>query len=88
MDNSTERKEQISEVEINSCISVLEHLLQNGDQLIHLLSEGQYLQLMKAAGQITRPGGMNRRGRSNRPPACRGGAADAWRSRARGAGRP
>jgi NAD(P)-dependent dehydrogenase (short-subunit alcohol dehydrogenase family) len=32
----------------------LEHLLQNGDQLTHL-SEEQLLNLMKAAGQITRP---------------------------------
>jgi len=54
MENSTGKREKLSEVEINSCISVLEHLLQNGDQLIHL-SEEQILKLMKAAGQITRP---------------------------------
>lgn len=54
MENSTENKEKLSEVEINTCISVLEHLLQNGDQLVHL-SEEQLLKLMKAAGQITRP---------------------------------
>ena len=54
MENGTEKKEQLTDLEINSCISVLEHLLQNGDQLIHL-SEEQILKLMKAAGQITRP---------------------------------
>jgi hypothetical protein len=54
MEKSLEQKEKLTEVEINSCISVLEHLLHNGDQLIHL-SEEQLLKLMKAAGQITRP---------------------------------
>src|SRR5512133_1455238 len=54
MENSTEQKEKLTGLEIDSCISVLEHLLQNGDQLIHL-SEEQRLKLMKAAGQITRP---------------------------------
>jgi len=54
MENSTEQKEQLNEIEINNCISVLEHLLHNGDQLIHL-SEERRLKLMKAAGQITRP---------------------------------
>jgi NAD(P)-dependent dehydrogenase (short-subunit alcohol dehydrogenase family) len=44
----------LTEAEINNCIEVLEHLLHNGDQLIHL-SEEQRLKLMKAAGQITRP---------------------------------
>ncbi len=54
MENSTEQKVNLTELEINSCISVLEHLLLNGDQLIHLSNE-QRLRLMKAAGQITRP---------------------------------
>ena len=54
MENGTEKKEKLTELEINSCISVLEHLLHNGDQLTHL-SEEQLLKLMKAAGQITRP---------------------------------
>jgi len=54
MEKITEQKKRLTEVEINSCISVLEHLLQNGDQLIHLSPE-QFLKLMKAAGQITRP---------------------------------
>ena len=54
MDNNTEQKEQLTSAEINTCISVLEHLLENGDELIHL-SEEQILKLMKAAGQITRP---------------------------------
>ena len=54
MENSAEQKGQLTETEINTCITVLEHLLQNGDQLIHL-SEEQLLKMMKAAGQITRP---------------------------------
>lgn len=54
MENSEEQQGKLTEVEINTCISVLEHLHQNGDQLIHLSKE-QLLKLMKAAGQITRP---------------------------------
>lgn len=54
MDNTTERKAKLTEGEINTCISVLEHLLHNGDQLVNL-SEEQLIKLMKAAGQITRP---------------------------------
>jgi hypothetical protein len=54
MEKSKEQSGKLTEGEINSCISVLEHLLHNGDQLIHL-SEEQLLKLMKAAGQITRP---------------------------------
>jgi NAD(P)-dependent dehydrogenase (short-subunit alcohol dehydrogenase family) len=54
MENSRGLEEKLTGVEIDNCISVLEHLLQNGDQLIHL-SKDQYLKLMKAAGQITRP---------------------------------
>jgi NAD(P)-dependent dehydrogenase (short-subunit alcohol dehydrogenase family) len=54
MENKKEEKGKLSEGEISNCISVLEHLLQNGDQLI-CLSEEQRIKLMKAAGQITRP---------------------------------
>lgn len=54
MENSTENKERLTAQEIDSCISVLEHLLRNGDQLVEL-SQEQYLKMMKAAGQITRP---------------------------------
>lgn len=54
MESSKEQKVKLTEVEINSCISVLEHLLENGDQLVHL-SEEQLLKLMMAAGKITRP---------------------------------
>ena len=54
MDNYKEQKGQLTPTEINTCISVLEHLLENGDELIHL-SEEQILKLMKAAGQISRP---------------------------------
>ncbi len=54
MEKKAEQQGKLTNTEINNCITVLEHLLQNGDQLIHL-SEEQLLKLMKAAGQITRP---------------------------------
>ncbi len=54
MENSRDQKEVLSDIEINNCISVLEHLLANGDQLIHL-SDDQLMKLMIAAGKITRP---------------------------------
>jgi len=54
MEQNSEQEGKLSETEINTCISVLEYLHQNGDQLIHLSPE-QFLKLMKAAGQITRP---------------------------------
>jgi len=54
MENRTEQQDKITGEDIDSCISVLEHLLQNGDQLIQL-SQDQFLRLMKAAGQLTRP---------------------------------
>ena len=46
--------EKLKQEEIETCISVLEHLLKNGDQLVDL-SGDQFMKLMKAAGQITRP---------------------------------
>ncbi len=54
METTNEQKDRLSTLEINNCISVLEHLLHNGDQLVHL-SEEQRIKLMKAAGQLTRP---------------------------------
>jgi NAD(P)-dependent dehydrogenase (short-subunit alcohol dehydrogenase family) len=49
-----EDNKKITDNEIDNCISVLEHLLQNGEQLVDLNS-GQFMRLMKAAGQISRP---------------------------------
>jgi len=54
MEHRKEQKVVLSDFEIDNCISVLEHLLQNGDQLV-FLSEEQRIKLMKVAGQITRP---------------------------------
>jgi len=54
MEKNTENKAKFTEAEINTCISVLEHFLQNGDQLVNL-SEEQFFKLMKTAGQLTRP---------------------------------
>lgn len=54
MDSSKEQKKELNLNEIDSCISVLEHLLNNGDQLTQLPEE-QRIKLMMMAGQITRP---------------------------------
>ena len=54
MQNSKEQKKVFNTIEIENCISVLEQLLENSDQLIHL-PEAQRIKLMKVAGQITRP---------------------------------
>jgi len=54
MERNEEEKEKLNTSEIDNCISVLEHLLDNGDQLVHL-SEEQRIKLMKVAGQISRP---------------------------------
>jgi 3-oxoacyl-ACP reductase-like protein len=48
------QKAILNAIEIDNCIAVLEHLLENGDQLIHIAEE-QRVKLMKAAGKITRP---------------------------------
>jgi len=63
MENDKVEKRTIQSDEIESCISVLEHLLENGDQLVHL-SEEQRVKLMKAAGQITRPDRAERKKRN------------------------
>jgi len=54
MENNTGNTKKITSVEIDNCISVLEHLLRNGDQLVNL-SEEQRIALMKTAGQLSRP---------------------------------
>jgi NAD(P)-dependent dehydrogenase (short-subunit alcohol dehydrogenase family) len=53
MENKAEQG-KITPEDIDNCIAVLEHLLKNGDQLIHLTEE-QRIALMKSAGQLTRP---------------------------------
>ena len=47
-------KLKLENQEIESCISVLNFLLENGDQLTQLSAE-QRVALMKAAGQLSRP---------------------------------
>jgi len=54
MDHHEEVPKKLTNHEVDNCISVLEHLLENGDQLVHLSKE-QILRLMKSAGQLTRP---------------------------------
>ena len=51
---SDTKKINLNSNEIDSCISVLEFLLNNGDQITQLSSE-QRVALMKAAGQLSRP---------------------------------
>jgi len=54
METDKAEKQALKADEVEKCISVLEHLLANGDQLVHL-NEEQRIKLMKAAGQISRP---------------------------------
>ena len=54
MNKNNQPSRKITAAEVDNCISVLEHLLKNGDQLIHLTEE-QRIALMKTAGQLTRP---------------------------------
>ncbi len=52
--NKTPEDKKLTQQELEQCISILEQLLENGDQLT-LLSEEKRIALMKAAGQISRP---------------------------------
>jgi NAD(P)-dependent dehydrogenase (short-subunit alcohol dehydrogenase family) len=52
--NNSEQPKKLTAEEVDNCISVLEHLLKNGDQLVNLTEE-QRIALMKTAGQLTRP---------------------------------
>ena len=54
MDNNTQLPKKLTKEEIDNCISVLEQLLKNGEQLVNLTEE-QRIALMKNAGQLTRP---------------------------------
>ncbi|WP_372775130.1 SDR family NAD(P)-dependent oxidoreductase [Mangrovibacterium sp.] len=63
MENDKARKQMLNTDEIEQCISVLEYLLKNGDQLVHL-NEEQRIKLMKAAGQISRPDRAERKKRN------------------------
>jgi hypothetical protein len=54
MEDKKDQNNRFTEAEINICITVLEHLQQNGDQLVQLTGE-QFHKLMMAAGQISRP---------------------------------
>jgi len=54
METDKAQKQVLQSDEIEKCISILEYLLENGEQLIHLKEE-QRIKLMKAAGQLSRP---------------------------------
>lgn len=54
MEQEKEQKLRLETSEVEQCISVLEFLLENSEQLVHLGDE-QRIKLMKAAGQLTRP---------------------------------
>ncbi len=49
-----EQKDKLSSEAIDTCISVLEYLQKNGEELVQL-SEEQFYRLMKSAGQVSRP---------------------------------
>jgi NAD(P)-dependent dehydrogenase (short-subunit alcohol dehydrogenase family) len=53
MDNN-QSSNKISPADVDHCISVLEQLLNNSDQLVNLTEE-QRIALMKTAGQLSRP---------------------------------
>jgi NAD(P)-dependent dehydrogenase (short-subunit alcohol dehydrogenase family) len=54
MNRDTDQPKKITSSEIDNCISILEHLLKNTDELV-CLSDAQRIALMKTAGQLTRP---------------------------------
>ncbi len=63
MDNNTQQSSKITSADIDSCISVLQTLLNDGNQLLHL-SEEQRIALMKSAGQLSRPDRKERKERN------------------------
>jgi NAD(P)-dependent dehydrogenase (short-subunit alcohol dehydrogenase family) len=63
MEDDDKSQSCLSVVEVDKAISVLEHLLKNGEQFVHL-SEEQRIKLMQAAGQISRPDRAERKKRN------------------------
>jgi NAD(P)-dependent dehydrogenase (short-subunit alcohol dehydrogenase family) len=63
MDTQKGQAKALNNDDISHCISVLELLLENGEQLVHL-SEAQRIRLMKAAGQLSRPDRQERKMRN------------------------
>jgi NAD(P)-dependent dehydrogenase (short-subunit alcohol dehydrogenase family) len=52
--NNNQSSKKINTADVDNCISILEQLLNNEDQLVNLTEE-QRIALMKAAGKISRP---------------------------------
>lgn len=63
MEDEDKSQSDLSVGEVDKAISVLENLLRNGEQLVHL-SEEQRIKLMRAAGQISRPDRAERKKRN------------------------
>jgi NAD(P)-dependent dehydrogenase (short-subunit alcohol dehydrogenase family) len=63
MDTQKGQAKALNNDDISHCISVLKHLLENGEQLSHL-SEEQRISLMKAAGKLSRPDRLERKMRN------------------------
>ena len=78
------RKETLASKDIQNCISILEYLSENGDQLVQL-SEEQRVQLMKVAGQISRPDRIERKKRNKGVKLAKKQAIDTINKKARAA---
>lgn len=63
MENGNKTHKSINKKEVDKAISLLEYLLENGDQLTQLTEE-QRIKLMRAAGQISRPDRAERKKRN------------------------
>ena len=84
MKEEEKKKETLSSQDLKNCITVLEYLSQNGDQLVQL-SEEQRVQLMKAAGEISRPDRIERKKRNKGVKLAKKQAIDTINKKARAA---
>ena len=84
MKEEEKRKETLASKDIQNCISILEYLSENGDQLVQL-SEEQRVQLMKVAGQISRPDRIERKKRNKGVKLAKKQAIDTINKKARAA---
>ena len=84
MKEEEKKKETLSSQDLKNCINVLEYLSQNGDQLVQL-SEEQRVQLMKAAGEISRPDRIERKKRNKGVKLAKKQAIDTINKKARAA---
>ena len=84
MKEEKHKKGPLASQDIQNCIAVLQYLSQNGDHLVQL-SEEQRVQLMKAAGEISRPDRIERKKRNKGVKLAKKQAIDAINRKARAA---